>query len=120
MKDQEAKGQLVYMAMEVAKTQGSAGQSDKEQGKKHVGGGHFVLRTSGPTSDRLTVTTALTHVIGSAVQRLTPTWRIIPGSCFESLALQVALDHGVPGHVLDRAQHLLQVLRQRKGTDSRA
>ena len=49
------------------------------------------------------------------VSKLVPSWRIVPGICFESLALQVAEDYGVPGDVVARADQLLRELRRRKG-----
>ena len=49
------------------------------------------------------------------VSELVPSWHIVPGICFESLAMQVARDYGVPGDVVARADQLLKELRRRKG-----
>ena len=49
------------------------------------------------------------------VSKLVPSWRIIPGICFVSLAMQVARDYGVPGDVVARADQVLKELRRRKG-----
>lgn len=37
-----------------------------------------------------------------------PTWRMVPGECRESLALQTALDCGLPTAIVDRANTLLR------------
>ena len=44
------------------------------------------------------------------VGRFVPTWRMVPGECRESLALQTALDMKVPLAVVERSEALLQQL----------
>ena len=40
-----------------------------------------------------------------------PTWRMVPGSSTESLALDVALQCQVPQEIVHRAAHLFKVMR---------
>jgi hypothetical protein len=44
---------------------------------------------------------------GGGGARTAPTWRIVPGECRESLALQTAVDMGVSDEVVRRSQALL-------------
>ncbi|GAX83118.1 hypothetical protein CEUSTIGMA_g10544.t1 [Chlamydomonas eustigma] len=46
------------------------------------------------------------------IKALAPTWRIVPGHCFESLAFQVSQDYGVQSQVVHRAMHLFELLSQ--------
>lgn len=41
--------------------------------------------------------------------QLRPTMRMVPGTCTDSLALEVAAQSGLPPDVLHRAKHLYQV-----------
>lgn len=43
--------------------------------------------------------------------RVSPTWRMVPGECRESLALQTAVDMGVSGEVVRRSAALLAQLQ---------
>ena len=44
---------------------------------------------------------------GASRERLAPTWRVVPGECRESLALQTATDMGVRADVVARGEALL-------------
>ena len=47
---------------------------------------------------------------GEVHTRLVPTWTLSPGSCTQSLAMEVALQQGVEQKIVGRAQQLLQEL----------
>ncbi len=61
MKERQAKGQIVYMAMEVAKKQGGAAQNDQEQGKICWRGRECLVSILTLTQ-MATTTVTLTHV----------------------------------------------------------
>ena len=58
------------------------------------------------------------HCRSSGVGKLVPSWHVVPGICFESLAFQVAEDYGVPGDVVNRAKQLLRKLRSKRQQES--
>ena len=108
MRDWEAKGQLQYMAMDFVQqdTQGKGWCVGETTTSEKVG------RLACPPL-------SLTCPGRDVISKLIPSWRIVPGICFESLALQVAEDYGVPGDVVARAYQLLWELQQSKGQQQR-
>ena len=51
--------------------------------------------------------------------RVAPTWRMVPGECRESLALQTAVDMGVDDAVVRRSEALLRRIIENEGSKTR-
>eukprot|EP00195_Chlamydomonas_chlamydogama_P014244 CAMPEP_0202910678 /NCGR_PEP_ID=MMETSP1392-20130828/52695_1 /ASSEMBLY_ACC=CAM_ASM_000868 /TAXON_ID=225041 /ORGANISM="Chlamydomonas chlamydogama, Strain SAG 11-48b" /LENGTH=71 /DNA_ID=CAMNT_0049600851 /DNA_START=39 /DNA_END=251 /DNA_ORIENTATION=+ len=50
----------------------------------------------------------------ASTSAVVPTWRLVPGVCRESLALQVALDNGVPEDIVQHAEAMYRLLRSQQ------